>query len=90
MRIPNLKWRDWRTDKPDGDPLKSDGMYLVWSEKLGVRLTTEHPSWWNLPSRKAGGTPGTRVRLYYLIGPVGLGDLLKAKVRHTSDREGQR
>ena len=88
MRFPNLKWRDWNKDKPSTDVLESDGMYLVWSEKYGVRLTTENPSWWNLPADRAGGTPGLRVRLYYRIGPTGLGDLLKASLRRSKSKTG--
>jgi hypothetical protein len=81
QRFPNLKWIDWKTDKPAKDVLESDGMYLVWSKRYGVRLTTENPSWWNLSSRRAGGTPGLTVRFYYRIGPVGLGSLLDARIR---------
>lgn len=78
MTNPNLKWRDWRKEKPPKDNLVGAGMYLIWSEKFGVRVTTEHPTWWNLPSKRAGGTPGPAVRMWYRLGPTGLGDLLKA------------
>lgn len=26
---------------------KDHGTFLIWSYKLGVRLTSVHPSWWN-------------------------------------------
>lgn len=84
QRFPNLKWRDWKTDKPSTDVLESGGMYLVWSNRFGVRLTTENPSWWNLSAKRAGGTPGLRVRLYYRIGPTGMSDLLRAHIRRTA------
>jgi hypothetical protein len=56
----NIKWTDWRKKKPT-----EPGHYLVWSPKYGLRLIRDHPSWWNLPARKAGGNqPGPRVRLW--------------------------
>lgn len=90
MRFQNLKWRDWKIDKPSKDVLESDGMYLVWSAGKGVRLTTENPSWWNLPASRAGGTPGLRVRLYYRIGPTGMSALLRAHIRRSAHGRGEK
>jgi hypothetical protein len=78
-RMPNLKWRDWRKEKPlDDDIFGSAGIYLVWSPRKGVRLTSQHPCWWNMTGHHYRGE---RVRLWYFVGPPGLGMLLGAKLK---------
>jgi hypothetical protein len=93
VRDPNLKWVDWRSTKPeDGCPrtdanwLDAAGCYLVWSPRRGIRLTTQHPSWWNRP----GKFPGERVRLWYRLGPMELSMLLAAKLRKQQRSTAQR
>lgn len=53
MKAAKLDWRPIR-ERPD-----RAGYYLVWSHKLGIRLTTIHPSWWNKGCQYHG-----------LVGPV--------------------
>lgn len=72
-----IKWTDWRKQKPT-----EPGYYLVWSPRFGMSLTKEHPSWWNLPARRAGGSsPGTRVRMWCKVADFGVGLELRAALR---------
>jgi len=65
-----IDWKDWRKQKPKDEP---GHYYLVWSEKYGLRLIRDHPSWWNLPAGRAGGTPGPRVRFWAKVADPGIG-----------------
>lgn len=72
-----LDWKDWRKVKPKDEP----GHYLVWSEKYGLRLISDHPSWWNLPAGKAGMHPGPRVRFWVKVADHGIGVELRRAAR---------
>jgi hypothetical protein len=67
-----LKWNDW-TKKKAAEP----GVYLIWSHKKGLRLTKEHPSWWN--------REGERVRLWIKVADLGIGIKLRAALRRGSE-----
>lgn len=68
-----IRWKDWNKEKPT-----EPGHYLVWSAKYGLRLIKDHPSWWNLPAKKAGAnTPGPRVRLWFKV--CGWGEVAKLR-----------
>ena len=63
-----LKWNDWKKTKPT-----EPGYYLIWSNHAGLRLTKEHPSWWN--------REGERVRLWIKVADHGIGLKLRASLR---------
>jgi hypothetical protein len=70
-----LNWNDWREVKPKDEP----GHYLVWSHKQGLRLISDHPSWWNQPRRVAGMHPGPRVRFWIKVAEHGVGLKLRER-----------
>jgi len=77
-----IDWKDWRKQKPKDEP---GHYYLVWSEKYGLRLIRDHPSWWNLPAGRAGGrTPGPRVRFWAKVADPGIGLELRRIARSRS------
>lgn len=67
MRLIPVKLRWYPvSQKPD-----KPGVYLIWSPRLGARIDSTHPTWWNYRNRFRKDLNGPKVVKWAYLWPMG-------------------
>jgi hypothetical protein len=67
MKLIPLKLKWYPVSQKPTEP----GVYMIWSKRLGARIDSTHPSWWNHRNRKFPDRNGPKVTRWAYLWPQG-------------------